>query len=292
MGVPMETDVLGLAYSEGEVLFNEGDTGDCMYVIQLGKVRISKNTPTGEVVLADLGQGEIFGEMALFDKLPRSATATALEESRILSVDRKKFFSSVSRDPTLSFKILQSMSERTRKINNEFTRLKKKKFDLIYACMDVDQTCNVILEEAREVISAENGSIMILDKTADHLEIKAAFGEESMEKVLLKLGDGIAGRVMETGISELVNEAQSAPGFKSGELKIGSLICVPLNAQGFNFGVITLSSSMENAFNEEHLQILGIISFYASIAIQNAFSCSELHGATEEVLNLAAHFGV
>jgi CRP-like cAMP-binding protein len=288
----METDVLGLAYSEGDVLFNEGDAGDCMYVIQLGKVRISKNTPTGEVVLADLGQGEIFGEMALFDKMPRSATATALEESRILSVDRKKFFSSVSRDPTLAFKILQSMSERTRKINNEFTSLKKKKFDLIFACMDVDQTCNVILEESREVIPAENGSLMIVDKMADHLEIKAAFGVESDEKVLLKVGDGIAGKVMEKGKAELVNDAQSDPRFTTGKLKIGSLICVPLIAQGFNFGVITLSSFKENAFNEDHLQILGIISFYASIAIQNAFSCSELHGATEQVLELAAHFGV
>lgn len=288
----METDVLGLAYSEGDVVFREGDAGDSMYVIQLGKVRISKNTASGEVALADLGQGEIFGEMALFDKMPRSATATALEDSRILSVDRKKFFTSVGRDPTLAFKILQSMSERTRKINDEFTKLKRKKFDLIYACMDVDQTCSVILDEAREVISADNGSIMILDRMGDHLEIRAAFGEESRQKVPLRPGEGIAGTVLETGKPEAVSGVLSDPRFRPGGPKIGSLICVPLSAQDFNFGVITLSSSAEGAFESEQLQMLAIISFYASIAIQNAFSCSELQGAADQMLELAAHFGL
>lgn len=288
----MRDDVLGKLCEAGQIIFQEGDQGDALYVIQSGEVRVTKSTPAGEVDIATLGEGEIFGEMALFDRLPRSATAVVEKEARILKVDKRKFFSSISRDPTLAFKILESMSRRTRRINDEFTRLKKKKFDLIYACMDVDQTCTLILEEAREVIRSDNGSIMVLDPKMDRLEIRSAFGSRSDDRVLLREGEGIAGHVLTSGMAEIVNDVASDPRFKAGGVDIRSLICVPLEAREFNFGVIILSRSSPEEFTREHLQLLGIVSVYASIAIQNAFSCSELQGATEDFLELAARFGM
>ena len=288
----MIDDVLGRTYPDGEAIFREGDKGEMMYVIQAGKVKITKGTPSGDVTIATLNAGEVFGEMALFDKMPRSATATAQENARILTVDRRKFFSSISRDPTIAFKILESMSKRTRRMNDEFTRLKKKKFDLLYACLDVEQTCDFILEEAREVVPADNGSIMVLDPRMDRLEIRSAFGPESGEKVLLRAGEGIAGHVLETGEAEHVNDVASDPRFKAGELEIRSMVCVPLVAREFNFGVITMSRSKGEGFTEEHRKILGIISVYASIAVQNAYSCSELQGATEDFLEIATRFGI
>ena len=108
----------------------------------------------------------------------------------------------------------------------------------------------------------------------------------------MKMGDGIAGRILETGNAELIDAVQGDVRFKAGALKIGSMICVPLTFQSFNFGIITMSSSIEGAFDDQHLQLLGIISSYASIAIQNAFSCSELQGAAEELMNVAGRLGV
>ena len=78
-----DSDYLGRTYEDGEVIFREGDKGEGMYVIQAGKVKITKQTTSGEVTLSVLEDGDIFGEMALFDKLPRSATATASGEARV-----------------------------------------------------------------------------------------------------------------------------------------------------------------------------------------------------------------
>jgi len=113
---------LGRTYAKGEVIFSEGDQGDALYVIQFGQVKIVKRTPTTEITLAVLGPGEIFGEMALFEHKERSASAIAVDEARILTVDRKKFFATMSRDPTLAFKILSSMSQRLRQLDQQVSR--------------------------------------------------------------------------------------------------------------------------------------------------------------------------
>jgi len=121
----MITGELGRVYRDGEVIFREGERGTAMYVIQFGTVEITKAAPSGQVTIARLEKGEIFGEMALFDREPRSATAVASGEVRALTVDKKKFFSTISRDPTLAFKILQSLSQRLRRLDDEVAALKK-----------------------------------------------------------------------------------------------------------------------------------------------------------------------
>jgi CRP/FNR family transcriptional regulator len=113
---------LGRTYADGEFVFREGDRGDAMYVIQFGKIRIVKRTAANEVTLATLGPGEILGEMSLFDQHERSASAVAVGEARVLTVDRRKFFASMSHDPTLAFKILCSMSARIRQLNQQVTQ--------------------------------------------------------------------------------------------------------------------------------------------------------------------------
>lgn len=120
-----DSDYLGRVYSDEEVIFREGDKGEGMYVVQAGKVKITKQTTEGEVILSVLGDGDIFGEMALFDRQPRSATATAVGEARVLSVDKKKLFTLVSRDATTTFKIIQTMSARIRSLNEELSQYKQ-----------------------------------------------------------------------------------------------------------------------------------------------------------------------
>jgi CRP/FNR family transcriptional regulator, cyclic AMP receptor protein len=126
-----ESDYLGRTYEDGEVIFREGDKGEGMYVIQAGKVKVTKQTASGEVTLSVLEDGDIFGEMALFDKLPRSATATASGEARVLSVDKTKLFTLISRDPTTTFKIIETMSSRIRKLSREISQYRKTEQDSI-----------------------------------------------------------------------------------------------------------------------------------------------------------------
>ncbi len=113
----MRDGELGRVYKDGELICAEGEKGDVMYVIQTGKVAITKQSPSGEIALATLRRGEIFGEMALFDKMPRSATARAQGDARVLGIDRKKLFRTISHDPTMVFRMLETMSRRIRSLD-------------------------------------------------------------------------------------------------------------------------------------------------------------------------------
>jgi CRP-like cAMP-binding protein len=117
---------LGRVFEDGEIVFEEGSTGRDMYVIQSGEVEIIKGTGDSAFVLAVLGKGEIFGEMALFENLPRSATVRVKGKARILTVDARAFLSKVSSDPTLGFQILREMSQRVRRLDEEVKRLRNK----------------------------------------------------------------------------------------------------------------------------------------------------------------------
>ena len=121
----MKERELGRTYKDGEIICREGEKGKNMHVIQSGKVNIIKKTAEGTLTLSTLKEGEIFGEMALFDHLPRSATVKAAGETRILTIDRKGLFPRISKDPTLAFKILESMSKRIRNLSEEVTHLKR-----------------------------------------------------------------------------------------------------------------------------------------------------------------------
>lgn len=115
---------LGKIFKEGENIVRQGEVGDCMYVIQAGKVEVVLERPDNKVRLAVLEAGDIFGEMSLFSRAVRSATVRALTETRILTIDKKGFLRRVHEDPSLSFRILQKMSERIRKLNDEVATLK------------------------------------------------------------------------------------------------------------------------------------------------------------------------
>jgi flavin-dependent dehydrogenase len=114
---------LGKVYKEGEIIVRQGDVGDCMYVIQTGKVEVIKEEGGIEVKLAELSDGDFFGEMALFEKDVRSATIRPLGEVRVLTVDRRMFLRKIHDDPSLAFRIMQKMSHRIRELNNELMRL-------------------------------------------------------------------------------------------------------------------------------------------------------------------------
>ena len=126
----MKNGELGRVYADNEMIFGEGDKGDIMYVVQSGKVKITKLTQGGELTLATLQGGDIFGEMALFDKLPRSATATALGNARVLGIDKKKLFRSISHDPTLVFKMIETMSTRIRQLNERLAEQSEAKTEM------------------------------------------------------------------------------------------------------------------------------------------------------------------
>ena len=99
-----------------KVLFRAGEAGDAMYIIERGRVRISVDATNGrELTLTELGRGDFFGEMALFDGQPRSANATASEESRLAVLSRQHFLSFIMRgNPNVALEMMTALANRLR----------------------------------------------------------------------------------------------------------------------------------------------------------------------------------
>lgn len=102
---------------DGEFIFQEGDLSHEMYVVQFGKVEVSKNTPKGIVTLAVLERGDFLGEMSLLESLPRSANAIARGKTKLLCIQPGGFLLKIRRDPTFAFELMQALSKRIRNTN-------------------------------------------------------------------------------------------------------------------------------------------------------------------------------
>ncbi len=104
-------------FEPGTVLFEEGEPGDKMYVIQSGRVAISRLMGSENQILARLPAGEFFGEMSLLSGRPRSATAIILEPSRLLLIDGGTFESMVKSRTEIAVRLIKTMADRLEKSN-------------------------------------------------------------------------------------------------------------------------------------------------------------------------------
>ncbi len=102
----------------GEVLFNEGDSGDRLYVVLDGKIKLGRTSGDGrENLLAVLGPGQMFGELSLFDPGPRSATATAVTDSRLASLGHAELQPWLVNRPDVARGLLFQLAHRLRRTN-------------------------------------------------------------------------------------------------------------------------------------------------------------------------------
>lgn len=121
----MNSSGLGKTYSDGQVIVQQGEMGDCMFAVQHGRLEVLKDGKGGEVRIGILEEGDIFGEMAIFERERRSATIRVLGEARVLTVDKKTFLRRVQEDPSLAFNLVRMMSKRIRSLSNEVASLGK-----------------------------------------------------------------------------------------------------------------------------------------------------------------------
>ena len=122
----MSSGALGREYKGGDVIVHQGEIGDCMYVIQEGEVEVVRVENGSIIRLAVLGRGDFFGEMSVFEKEVRSATVRALDKVRVITVDKKTFMRRIQEDPTLAFRIYQTMASRIKQLNEELVALKSQ----------------------------------------------------------------------------------------------------------------------------------------------------------------------
>ena len=104
-------------YKAGETIFKAGDRGDELYIVREGKVAIQ----LGNRTLAVIGEGEVFGEMALIDAGPRSASAVAEGECVVVPVSEKQFLFMTSEAPYFALSLMRIVVQRLRTANSALT---------------------------------------------------------------------------------------------------------------------------------------------------------------------------
>ena len=117
-------DVTEVDLFRGATLFYEGDPGDQLYFVVSGKIKLGRTASDGrENLVAIMGPGEIFGEMALFDPGPRSTSATAVSETRLAGVKHASLKKAMDKSPSISGQVLQALARRLRRTNENLADL-------------------------------------------------------------------------------------------------------------------------------------------------------------------------
>jgi CRP/FNR family transcriptional regulator len=179
-------------FQDGQVVFCENEPGNDLYILQRGKVRITKFIKGNDVQLNVMNPGDIFGEMALLENKPRSASATAIEETELLVINKQNFEIMTEKQPQLMTRIITILSERIwnayRKIfNSNLPDMNARILDMLM----------IILEKSKSKI----GTNIAFDFNISFPELLKQLGiSEDPEKVskkilnmykFLRLEDGI-----------------------------------------------------------------------------------------------------
>jgi CRP-like cAMP-binding protein len=123
----------GHSIKAGTEIFREGQTGNQMYIIQSGTVRISKEFDGKLHVLAELGKGEFFGEMAIVSRMERTATATAATDVNLLAFDRAGFQSMIEKNAKIAMNVIDKLCRRLAEANAQIQHFFRKNEESLVA---------------------------------------------------------------------------------------------------------------------------------------------------------------
>src|SRR5207245_10417491 len=146
-------------YAKDDVIFHGDESGDVFCLIKEGQVKVTMISPEGkEIILSMLGPGEFFGEMALLDDEPRSATVVATEALELVTIWRSDFLQILGENSTITRKVLAELSQRLRNASNRIESL---------ATMDVyGRLARFFLDLAREQgKTLDNGYVAVTRPT-------------------------------------------------------------------------------------------------------------------------------
>ncbi|WP_242659193.1 Crp/Fnr family transcriptional regulator [Thermostaphylospora chromogena] len=174
----LRTSVTEVKISKGQTLFREGETGDRLYVVLEGKIKLSRTAPDGrENLLSVLGPGEMFGELSLFDPRPRTATATGLTDARLAGLGHDDLRPWLTGRPEVALHLLRALAQRLRRTNDVLA-------DLVFT--DVPGRVAKALLDLAEKFGhrAEDGMRVHHDLTQEELAQLVGASRETVNKAL------------------------------------------------------------------------------------------------------------
>ncbi len=165
-------------YAKDEIILNEDEAGTALFVIVKGKVKISRSSKDGkEVILTIMNESDFFGEMAILDGFSRSATVTALEESKLFIVQRNDFLNLLKNHTEVSIALLQELTQRLRAAGMKIKALSLKDAE--------GKVASVILQLAEEIGKIKQGVVEIEKLPYQHeLANMAGTSRETISRTL------------------------------------------------------------------------------------------------------------
>jgi signal transduction histidine kinase/CRP-like cAMP-binding protein len=280
-------------YSDGKVIFEDGSEGNSLYLVVSGSVKISKSLKTGdEVIFGILHEGDFFGEIDLVDRRNRSARATAVGNCTLVRIGKTEFDTLLEKSPSFALNLIRMLTLRLR--SNNLTYVQNQESNLttlrqqltkthrlieaskvVNSTLDLDTLLELIFQTAAQTVSADRGTLFLIDETQKILWSKTQKGNTKVE-IQLPVGTGIAGTVAATG--EIINipDAYADPRFnpkvdQSSGYRTVSILCMPMkNRTGAIIGVFQLLNKTEGTFSKEDEEFIEAFSVHAALAIENA----------------------
>ncbi len=169
---------IGRDFSAGDVLFREGDEGQEMFVIQGGRVQVTKRVGETDRPIAVLGRGEFLGEMAILNNKPRSATATVLDDATCLVIDGRTLETMIASNAEIAVRLIKKLASRLDAADA-----------LVEILMHPDPRARVMLALKRhaEAFGEQTGDGIRLNVTAGALAQEVGANVEQVLAVLTRL---------------------------------------------------------------------------------------------------------
>jgi CRP-like cAMP-binding protein len=172
------------SYGKKNIVFHEGDYGDTLYIIKSGRIKIAKVTIDGrEKTLCVLQTGDFFGEMAIFDDLPRSATAEAIDNDvKLLALSKADFERAINETPSIALRIMRDLTRRIRQVNQQVE-------DLAFKDVHGRVASTLYLLMKTEGVRQNGKSSVLLRMTHQDLANMVGSSRETVTRALNRLQD-------------------------------------------------------------------------------------------------------
>lgn len=268
-------------YVEGQAVFAEGDPGDSMYFIVQGCIRIEKRAPTPTALpktLAVLQAGDYLGEMALLDQKPRSASALAVGQARLLRLSKAAFDEIQQRSSVAGMSVLFAMirtsSERIRRLSTHLV-VYDEIGKTIGEATDLQTLLDVILRQLFSATGADWGLLLLCSQFCDRLEVR---GEINLtltpaQREAVSTGQGFLSLVLQSPRDFLVASFNTEEPFKSCPrlgFETPSLLLSPIIPESHLLGMVVLGGQEPESFDLNALNLVRGVARQAAQAILNA----------------------
>lgn len=268
-------------FADGQVVFAESDPGDSMYFILAGCIRIEKASPAAGAppkTLAVLEAGDYFGEMALLDQKPRSASAVAAGPVTLVRLTKASFDevqrNSSSAGMSVLFAMIRTSSERIRRLSAHVV-VYDEVGKAIGEAGDLQSLLDVILRQLVFAAAADWGLVLLRAQFSDRLEVRSQhnLALTPQQSEALVTGQGFLIPVLRNPQHQLIANFSEQEPFKSCArlgFETASLLLSPITLEGNLLGLVVLGGQDREHFDLNALNLARGVARQAAQAIMNA----------------------